>query len=308
MAFRALQRHFRIGIRLRIAPEYYRVQTYSRNSVITLKSNSGFSICRHFGTPPSEAIFFNENLEKIQEDAAANHRIGKALFDKVLKQLKDLQTSRENVLFLLNSCANFFPDVSHGERSELAGHIWKHLNRQDMPKIHDYVTLREVKRKNRQCILNYKDFLKELRIPASPEIYEGLLYLAAECNLIEQVFKILAEMKELKYPATETVFNALILAYSRNRDLKNVELAIETMSAANVEQTPTTLAEIIKAYMENGSVERAMSLLTKNSSLLTTEQLVMIVRTALNNNVEASVVSATIKQFPVDILNRKQIC
>ncbi|XP_055699984.1 leucine-rich PPR motif-containing protein, mitochondrial [Phlebotomus papatasi] len=305
MAFRTLQKHIRVGAGFNTL--------LKSSSVVPFSPQNQSNRCRLGGTWRFSRCFsdsldnFHENLEKIRQDAVTNHRIGISTFQDVVTGLSDHQTSRENVLFLLKCCGPFFPDLNHQERAEFVNKIWEFMNQSTTPSPDDYITLLQVMRRNRQCILNYKAFLKELRIPATAEIYEELLYLAAECNLIEQVFRILAEMKEKEFPATENVFNALILAHSRNRDLKNVELVLETMAAANVEQSPSTITELIKAYVENGTLDRAAGVLAKDGIFLSPDQVMVIVRAALNNNVDQSLVAAILKYLPEDIFQKRGI-
>ncbi|XP_059619748.1 leucine-rich PPR motif-containing protein, mitochondrial [Phlebotomus argentipes] len=301
MALRALQRHFRIGAGVRT---YLRGP---RHAVCRVRLESVWTSSRCLSGSRLKLDDFYENLEKIRGDAAANHRIARTQFEEVISQLPQHQTSQDNILFLLRSCGTFFPDLTVQERDEYVSKIWEFIKKSTAPTADDYITLLEVRRKNRQCILDYKSFLEELNIPASARIYEELLYLSAECNLIDEVYKILAEMKEKQFPATEKVFNALILAHSRNRDLKNVELVLETMAAANVEQSPATATELIKAYVENKTLDRAAGVLGKEGIFLAPEQILTIVKVAVSNNVDQFFVAAIVKYLPEEIFNKRTI-
>uniref|UniRef100_A0A1B0CPV6 Putative leucine-rich ppr motif-containing protein n=1 Tax=Lutzomyia longipalpis TaxID=7200 RepID=A0A1B0CPV6_LUTLO len=306
MAFRVLQRHIRIGASFNTLLKTPRVPSCPGSCRIS-GVTWNFSRCLSSDTHQVKLDNFYENLDKIREDAATNHRIASVLFEETVARLGEHQTSQENVMFLLKSCGTFFPDLSHQERGEFIRKIWEFIDQSRIPSAEDYIALLQARRKSRQCIMNYKSFLDDVKVPVTAGIYEELLYLAAECNLIEEVYKILAEMKEKNFPATETVFNALILAHSRNRDLKNVELVLETMAAANVEPSSATVMELIKAYVENGTLDRALGILRRDGFLLAPEQLMMIVKTSLNSNVEQSFVAGVVKYLPEDILLKRGI-
>jgi len=243
-----------------------------------------------------------ELLEDIKSESATKLRVNYLTMNNIVSQLGSEPMTMDDVIFLLKCCAYNLPDTQHSERQVLVDQICDFVNKSLQPTQEFYTVLLMTTRKNKDELKDFKLFLKDLKCSPNEEIYQQLLYNAAEFGNISQAMDILAEMKKANLPLTENVFNALILAHSRNKDIKSCQLILDTMNAANLSPSALTYTELIRANIENGNNSAASQLLKETGQLLNDKMVLSIIRSIAFKDADPELLSLSYTFLSTEIL------
>ncbi|XP_055388591.1 leucine-rich PPR motif-containing protein, mitochondrial isoform X2 [Condylostylus longicornis] len=207
------------------------------------------------------------------------------LLGKVINSLNSTRLSEEQSNFLLESINGLYT-ISPEQRMKSFRQLWEYFKTNNYLNQEKILIALKVFQNNKIDLHEAKIYLNDFKdLKKDLGIYEELVHLACESGDIEKAAaEVLAEMRENNLPLTHKIFNSLIAGHAKNGNITGCESVLDTMNAANLEPSKDTFFELLIAYINNKLEKKAESLLDKILHVLTTDQILMLVKSAASTS------------------------